>query len=111
MSANKTIIVISVALLLLSCATTRKAAMQISVGDTKNHVAEVMGNPHERQVKEDMEAWQYGSIVAFGICGYNVIWLKGGKVVGITSYDHYSTFGCTAGMKDINWNEFPENRI
>jgi hypothetical protein len=91
-----------------SCSTLNKKTIQISPGDSKEKVISILGAPDDRQFKESQEAWQYGSVVAIGICEYTVIWFNKSSVSGLNSYRNNSVAGCRVGIKPINWEKAPD---
>ena len=95
----------------LACAGVKTRAVQVSAGNTKDRVIEIMGTPDDRQFNVQQEAWQYGMVVSIGVCDYTVVWFREGKVTGLTSYRAFSTLGCRHGLKSINWQEAPDHII
>lgn len=92
---------------LSACARVKHHAMELSSGDSKARVLEIMGAPVDRQFNGNNEALQYGMVVSIGVCDYTVVWLHDGKTSGITSYRHFSTLGCRQGLKPIDWSQAP----
>jgi hypothetical protein len=103
------LLIIAALLSLSACGSLEKKAILVNVGDTKAQVAERMGPPDDRQVKDANEAWQYCQTGAgFGWHDYRTIWFRDGKVTGINSYK--STLpgsSCMADMNAIRWEEAP----
>lgn len=106
--------VVCLALLALSaCGTLEHKAIQISPGDSKARVQEIMGTPRDRQFKDTNEAWQYCVTGAgFGYHDYRIIWFKDGRVTGITSYkDGTPGASCVGQMRPIRWEDAPDQTI
>jgi hypothetical protein len=93
--------------LLAGCGTLDSKTILLNVGDSKQRVIEVMGTPHDRQVKGVHEAWQYCVLGAsFGSNDHKIIWIQSGLVTGINSYKSFSG-GCTGSMREIRWESAP----
>jgi hypothetical protein len=95
------------AIILSACSTLKDQTVQISAGDAKEKVVRLLGTPDDRQFRDAQEAWQYGTIVAIGICEYTIVWFNNGIVAGLNSYRNGSVAGCRAGIKSIRWEESP----
>ena len=104
---QKVLLVCASAVALSACAQVKHKAMELSPGDSKARVLEIMGAPDDRQFNGENEALQYGMVVSIGVCDYTVVWLHDGKTSGITSYRHFSTMGCRQGLQPISWSEAP----
>jgi len=107
----KKMLVITAAIIVTSCASTKDLSLKVSPGDPKNQVLQFMGTPDDRQFKGKVEAWQYGMVVSIGVCDYTVIWFENGQVIGLNSYRNFSTMGCRSGLKSINWEDAPDKII
>lgn len=84
----------------------------INVGDTKQRVVEIMGQPENRQTKGSREAWQYCD-TSFGHYNFFVVWLDNGTVSGTNTYGRGpSAFsGCDNHYDKINWETAPDQTI
>jgi len=101
------LILISI-LFLHGCGTLDSKTILINAGDSKESVLGIMGTPQDRQLKLELEAWQYCvSGAGFGYNDHKVIWFKSGKVTGITTYRTHSS-GCTGAFRTIKWEEAPD---
>lgn len=96
---------LAVLVLLSGCRTLETKTVQISSGDSKDRVLQIMGTPGDRQFKEGREAWQYCITGAgFGYHDYRTIWFHDGVVTAITSYkDRTPGSGCTGNFRSIEW--------
>lgn len=94
--------------MVVSCSTLKNKTIQISPGDSKEKVTSILGVPDDRQFKETQEAWQYGTVVAIGVCEYTVIWFKKSVVSGLNSYRNNSVAGCRVGIQPIRWENAPD---
>lgn len=102
-------VLVLVSILALSaCGTLDEKTINISAGDTKQQVLDVMGTPQDRQLEKTQEAWQYCvSGAGFGYNDHKIIWFKDGHVTGITSY-RSSRSGCTGAIRTVHWEEAPD---
>jgi hypothetical protein len=105
---NSRVVFLVLATLLSACSTLKDLTVQISVGDTKEKVVRILGTPDDRQFRDTKEAWQFGTVVAIGICEYTIIWFNNNIVTGLNSYRNGSVAGCRAGIKSIQWEEAPD---
>ena len=96
---------------LISCSTLSDKTLLISPGDSKEEVIRTLGTPQDRQFREHQEAWQYGTIVAMGICEYTIIWLSNDVVTGLNTYKNKSVAGCRVGIETVNWEQAPDTII
>jgi hypothetical protein len=96
-------------LMIVSCSTLQNKTIQISPGDTKEKVISILGAPDDRQFRESQEAWQYGTVVAMGICEYTIIWFNENIVSGLNSYRNNSVAGCRVGIKPVEWERAPDS--
>jgi len=105
-------LLISVFLMLLSgCGTLDNKTILLNAGDSKERVLEVMGTPQDRQISSINEAWQYCvSGASFGSNDHKIVWLQSGLVTGVSTYKSHAS-GCTANMKQINWQSKPDSVI
>jgi hypothetical protein len=97
--------------LISSCSTLKDKTIQISPGDTKEKVVDILGTPDDRQFKSSQEAWQYGTVVAIGICEYTIVWFNKGVVSGLNSYRNNSVAGCRVGIQPVRWESAPDTVI
>jgi SmpA / OmlA family len=100
-------ILLVVALVSASCASTGKAAAKLEPGMTKQQVLDLLGSPADRSFRGSDEAWQYQEIAGFGQCKYTTVWISNGKLVGISSRRGGSVAGCGLGSQEVNWNDMP----
>jgi hypothetical protein len=91
------------------CGTLESATSQISVGDSKERVTELMGAPRDRQFKGEVEAWQYCRTGAgIGYMDHRIVWFRQGKVTGVTSYKSTTPgVSCVSNIKPLDWREDP----
>jgi hypothetical protein len=84
-------------------------AIQISPGDSKDRVIQVMGVPGDRQFQGDFEVWQYCVTGAgFGYHDYRAIWFRKGQVTGISSYkDSTPASSCKGHFKTFTVEDAP----
>lgn len=96
--------------LLASCGTLEKQASQISHGDTKTRVIEIMGPPDASEFRGDREALQYCITGAgLGYHDYRVVWLQAGKVTSVTSYKRGTPgVSCSRAFLPLKWDETPK---
>lgn len=83
--------------------------INIAKGDERARVLEVMGTPQDRQFLDNYEVFQYCITGAgFGYHDYSAIWLRDGKVVGITTYkDHTPGSSCRGHFRTLRRDEAP----
>ena len=105
-------LLISIFLMLLSgCGTLDNKTILLNAGDSKERVLEVMGTPQDRQISGINEAWQYCvSGASFGSNDHKIVWIQSGHVTGVSTYKSHAA-GCTANMKEINWQSKPDSVI
>ena len=97
--------------LLSACGTLDNKTILLNTGDSKERVLEVMGKPQDRQISGSNEAWQYCvSGASFGSNDHKIVWLQSGLVTAISTYKSHAD-GCTANMKQINWQSKPDSVI
>lgn len=100
------------ALSILSCRTMELAnkTIQISKGDDRAKVLQIMGTPQDRQFLADYEIFQYCITGAgFGYHDYSAIWLRSGKVVGVTTYkDHTPASNCRGHFRTLRLEDAPQ---
>lgn len=106
------VVVTVFALSMVSCRTMELAnkTIQINKGDDRAKVLQVMGTPQDRQLLTDYEVFQYCITGAgFGYHDYSAIWLRSGKVVGITSYkDHTPASSCRGHFRTLRIEDAPQ---
>jgi hypothetical protein len=107
----KALALASCVLILSACGSLEKRSVLVSPGDTKEQVLAAMGVPDDRQLNGTAEAWQYCQTGAgFGYHDFRIIWLRGGKVTGITSYKTRTpATSCVADIKQVNWESSPDH--
>ncbi|MDA8006577.1 MAG: hypothetical protein MPJ81_00020 [Gammaproteobacteria bacterium] len=97
-----------VASLLVGCASLQGKAVAIEPGTTRAAVLKIMGPPQERSFQGSRdEALQYCS-AGFLHHDYLIVWLRDGKVHGMTSYkqDGNSLF-CYDKIRTVDWGQAP----
>jgi hypothetical protein len=100
-------IALVLSLFVAGCGTLDSKTILLNVGDSKERVLEVMGQPKDRQIHGQQEAWQYCvSGAGFGWNDHKIIWLNGGRVTGINSY-RSSITGCSGGIEPVRWGSAP----
>jgi len=106
------VVISVVALSIASCRTMELAnkTIQINKGDERAKVLQVMGTPQDRQFLADYEVLQYCVTGAgFGYHDYSAIWLRSGKVVGITTYkDHTPASSCRGHFHTLRVEDAPD---
>ena len=100
-------LVLLLAVIYASCASTSKAVAKLEPGMTKQQVLGLLGPPADRSFRGTDEAWQYQEIAGFGQCKYTTVWIANGKVVGTTSRRGGSVAGCGLGSHPVDWKEMP----
>jgi len=107
MNLNKTAFVCCMVISASGCGTLDDKTVLLNNGDSKKRVLEVMGTPRDRQMKEDLEAWQYCvSGAGFGWNDHKIIWFERGHVTGINSY-RTQVSGCAGGIQPVRWENAP----
>lgn len=99
---------LSISIIVGGCGTLKDKTIQISPGDSKEKVVNILGAPEDRQFRGAQEAWQYSSIVAIGICEYTIVWLDKSIVTGLNSYRNNSVAGCRVGIQAVKWESAPD---
>ena len=113
MSGRATLIGLALAVVLPACGGLETKSSLVNVGDGKEAVLAAMGDPDDRQLKGDQEAWQYCQTGAgFGYHDYRVVWFSAGRVSGITSYKatgvEAAGKSCMAAMRQVDWVSAPD---
>ena len=108
---NHIALVAVVAALLAGCSTLKNTTAEISAGDDKAKVLRLLGTPDDRQFQGKSEAWQYGTVVAFGMCEYTIVWFTSGTVTGLNTYRNDSYAGCRVGLRPVQWDSAPDRVI
>ncbi len=98
---------------LAACGSLEKKAALLNYGDSKEQVLALMGQPDDRQLKGENEAWQYCQTGAgFGYHDYRIVLFFRGKVTGINSYkSSRPASSCVSDIKPIRWEDVPETTI
>ncbi len=111
MNPRTLMIVGAFALSIISCRTMELAnkTIQINKGDDRAKVLQIMETPQDRQFLADYEVLQYCITGAgFGYHDYTAIWLRSGKVVGITTYkDHTPGSSCRGHFHTLRVEDAP----
>ena len=92
-----------------ACASTGKAVAQLEPGMSKQRVLAILGKPADRSFRGTDEALQYQEIAGFGQCKYTTVWLRDGKLVGISTRRGGSVAGCGLGSEPVDWSQFPSS--
>ena len=112
MNLRSWMVVTVFALGIVSCRTMELAnkTIQINKGDDRTKVLQVMGTPQDRQFLGDYEVLQYCITGAgFGYHDYSAIWLRSGKVAGITTYkDHTPGSSCRGHLRTLRTEDAPQ---
>jgi hypothetical protein len=96
------------ALFVAGCASTGKAVAQLETGMSRDSVRLKMGEPADRSIRGTDEAWQYQEIAGFGQCKYTTVWLREGKLAGVSTRRGGSVAGCGLGSREVDWTEMPK---
>ena len=111
MNARSAVLLSCLLLCIVACRTMELAnkTIQINKGDDRAKVLQVMGTPQDRQFLVDYEVLQYCITGAgFGYHDYSAIWLRSGKVVGITTYkDHTPASSCRGHFRTLRIEDAP----
>lgn len=91
-----------------ACASTGKAVAKLEPGMSKQQVQSLLGEPADRSFQGTAEAWQYQEIAGFGQCKYTTVWLRDGKLVGVSSRRGSSIAGCGLGSEPVDWSQMPQ---
>jgi len=94
--------------IMLGCASTGKAVAQLEPGMSKQRVLAILGQPADRSFRDKDEALQYQEIAGFGQCKYTTVWLRDGRLVGVSTRRGGSVAGCGLGSQPVDWSQFPE---
>lgn len=112
MNSRTCIVVTVLAIGLASCRTMELAnkTIQINKGDDRAKVLQIMGTPQDRQFLADYEVFQYCITGAgFGYHDFTAIWLRSGRVVGITNYkDHTPASHCRGHFRTLRVEDAPD---
>lgn len=97
---------------MLGCYNFQKSISRLNLGDSKEQVLLVMGDPHDTQMNRGVEVWQYFGVVSFGVCEYRQLWFRDGRLFGSTSIRKFCQGpGCGACMVNIDWSNPPDQII
>lgn len=107
----KSIALVLAVLLISGCFNFQNKVIQLSPGNSKSKVVEVMGSPDDSQFKEGVEVWQYFGVVSFGSCDYRQLWFKESLLIGATSYRSACAGGCSPCLRQIDWSKSPDKII
>lgn len=107
--ATATSLIVAAAAALAACGTLEPKTNQLGPGDERAKVIAVMGQPGDRQFRGNVEVLQYCKTGAgYGYHDFRMVWLKDGRVTGITSYKgHRPGSSCTSSFKQIDWSQNP----
>jgi len=115
MNTRAWMVCIAFALTIVSCRTMELAnkTIELNKGDDRAKVLQIMGTPQDRQFLGDYEVLQYCITGAgFGYHDYSAIWLRSGKVVGITTYkDHTPASSCRGHFRSFQVKDAPDSNV
>ena len=99
-----------IASLLIGCASLQSKSVAIEPGTTRAAVLKIMGSPQDRSFQGQRdEALQYcrtGIVSASD--EYLTIWLRDGRVYGMTTYTQKGHIGsCRGNMRHVDWGQAP----
>ena len=101
---------------LVGCATTgmvsnlRERALQVSYGDSKDKIAELLGTPGDRSFSGTREAWQYCS-TGWSNDSYLTVWFDQGFVTQVTSQSASVADGfCSGYFPRVDWGQVPADQ-
>ena len=110
------LLLVIVGLVAVGCTTTgsvskvREKALQVSPGDPKGKVIEVLGTPGDRSFLGSSEAWQYCS-TGWSSDTYVTVWFTNGKVTGLTSKNASIVDGfCSGRFPEVDWGQRPADK-
>jgi len=105
---------VCVCVLCLTACTTQvlHQASALVPGATPAQVRELLGEPQDRQLQGNQEAWQYCETGLLQDT-FVIVWFADSKVTGLRTY--YSSVGdqgffCSSHLRAITWDEAPEAR-
>lgn len=101
-------LLLGAAFALSACASGGKSASALQPGMTKAEVVKSLGAPENRSFRGSDEALEYRRIAGFGQCEYTTVWLRSGRVVGVTQRRGSSVAGCGLGSEPVDWSQMPE---
>tara|TARA_R110002072_G_scaffold302958_1_gene490386 strand:- start:22185 stop:22544 length:360 start_codon:yes stop_codon:yes gene_type:complete len=64
-----------------------------------------MGAAPYQFTHENVDAWRYAVVAGFGYCDYREFYIYRDTLVYKNEYHRASIAGCTAGLKNIDWNQ------
>ncbi|MGH8397586.1 MAG: outer membrane protein assembly factor BamE domain-containing protein [Gammaproteobacteria bacterium] len=102
-----TLSILAILLLGSGCASIDRNVEKLEPGMSKQQVLSIMGEPADRSFRGTDEAWRYQEVTGFGQCKYTTIWIRQGKLVGVSTRRGGSVFGCGLGSEPVNWQEMP----
>ena len=109
---RSTFLLLFIATELAACGSLETTSVPINVGDEREHVLTKMGSPFYRQVRDENEAWQYcQASAASGYPEYQLVWIRAGRVTGVTSYGSTRAgSSCGADIRIVKWED-PRNSV
>lgn len=81
---------------------------RLEPGMSKDEVQKLLGAPADRSFRGSDQAWQYQEVAGFGQCKYTTVWIRGAKVVGVSTRRGKSVAGCGLGSREVDWSEMPK---
>jgi len=61
---------------MMGCYNFQKSISKLAIGDSKERVQLIMGDPHDTQMNRGVEVWQYFGVVSFGVCESLLSWFR-----------------------------------
>jgi hypothetical protein len=107
------VIIVLMAFSLSACGTLEKKASMVNAGASKADVMGALGEPDDRQMRGNLEAWQYCQTGAgFGYHDYRIVWFQDGRVTGLNSYKSTRPgASCRTDLREVRWEDAPNMTI
>jgi hypothetical protein len=84
--------------------------MSLQLGDSKERVLQIMGEPGDRQFRGDNEALQFctqkWALYIPTSAEFTVVWFYRGRLTGVTSYANQGAL-CQGGYRTLQWADAP----
>jgi uncharacterized protein YceK len=103
-------LVILISIVSGGCVSVRSRMTSVNPGMSKDDVIAVMGQPGDRQFKDNLEAMQWCSTGGMAD-DYVVVWFQNGKVTGMNSYGNSSAGLCSNYYRQVRWEDAPTAAI